>query len=361
MSVSSVIAVGKRFVTDVIEDEVPERSAALAYRFLFAIFPFAIFLAATAAFVAGWLGLGDPTDDIIGALGDNLPPDVAATISPQLRAVLGEARPGLVSVGALGALWAATGGISALIGAMNRAYDVEETRSFFTKTAVAVALTVLGSVGILVAFVTVVGGSLLTEQVVARIGLGADAWGVITLARWPVVLAMVAVAVALLFHLGPNIRVHFRWTLLGGVLFAIGWLIATAGFAVYVANFASYADTYGALGGVVVLMLWFYITALMLLLAAEVTAFLAKAREPETLEARRRELASPPDTVPHEAPSIPGPVVPRRPRAGRPARQPAPAVDVRPPVPAFAAMIVAAGVAAGAALGLLAGRAVDEA
>ena len=126
-------------------------------------------------------------------------------------------------------------------------------------------------------------------------------------------LALVALAVASLFRFGPNVAVSFRWTLVGGALFAVTWLIATAGFSLYVANFGSYANTYGALGGVIVLMLWFYLTALLLLVAAEVTSLLAKDREPELVAARRGEIRT---AVAEDAIA--------RPRAGSVGRGPAP-------------------------------------
>jgi membrane protein len=172
---------------------------------------------------------------------------------------------------------------------MNTAYDVEETRGFVGKLVRALLLTLVGSAGILIAFVTIVGGSVITEQAVATLGVGPDAWSTISLLRYPLMLALVAVAVAALFRFGPNVAVSFRWTMVGGVVFAVGWLIATALFGLYVANFGSYANTYGALGGVIVLMLWFYLTAMLLLVAAEVTAVLAKQHEPEKVDARRAE------------------------------------------------------------------------
>ena len=288
MSTPPVVDFAKRLVKQISDDEVPDLAAGLAYRFLFALFPFAIFLAALSAFIAPMLGMGDPTDDILGAVSDNLPPDVASQIRPQLETVLGQARPGLLSIGAVTALWAATGGIAAVIKAMNKAYDVEETRGFIPRTATALGLTILGSAGILAAFVTIVGGSVLTEEAVAALGIGEGAWTVVSFLRFPVVLAMVALAVAVLFKLGPNVRVSFRWTLLGGAVFAVIWLLGTVLFGLYVANFANYSNTYGALGGVVILMLWFYLTGLMMLVAAEVTSLVAKDREPEKIEARRQ-------------------------------------------------------------------------
>lgn len=304
-----VVGPVQALVTQVIDDDIPDLAAGLAYRFLFALFPFALFLAALAAFVAGWTGLGDPTSQILGALGDNLPPDIARQVAPQLEAVLGQARPGLLSVGALLALWAATGGIGALMKAMNQAYDVRETRGFVKTTAVALVLTLVGSIGILVAFVTVVGGSILTDQAVGMLGIRQSAWTVIGLARYPVMLALVAIVVATLFRYGPNVAVSFRWAFVGGLVFAIGWIAATALFGLYVANFGSYANTYGALGGVVVLMLWFYLTALLLLVAAEITSMLATSHEPHRVATRREETGAADSAADGDRPAAPEPRV----------------------------------------------------
>ena len=363
----------KALVTQVLDDDVPDLAAGLAYRFLFAVFPFAIFLAALAAFVASWVGIGDPTSQILGAVGDNLPPDVARQLAPQLETVLGQARPGLLSIGAVLALWAAMGGIGALMKAMNQAYDVSETRGFVRTTAIAFVLTVVGSVGILVAFVTVVGGSILTQQAVQAFGVNPGAWSVISLIRYPVMLGLVALAVAALFRFGPNVAVSFRWTFVGGLLFAIGWIVATALFGLYVANFGSYANTYGALGGVVVLMLWFYLTALLLLVAAEITSMLATHHEPAKVEARRAEVgahdgppateSTPPTpraTAPEPAPQAPTPVISPSRVAIAPVRQPAARASVSAQGPSgrasqvFAVAVLAAGVAVGAVAGLLA-------
>ena len=114
MQTNQVIDAGKQLVKQINDDEVPDLAAGLAYRFLFALFPFAIFLAALAGFVAPLLGFGDPTSEIMGSLSDNLPPDVAQQIRPQLEAVLGDTRPGLLTIGAITALWAAQGGIASV-------------------------------------------------------------------------------------------------------------------------------------------------------------------------------------------------------------------------------------------------------
>jgi membrane protein len=282
-----VTGFGKEFVAQFREDDASGMGAELAYRWLFAVFPFGLFLAALGAFVAAWLGIQNPAQQIIDGLGDNLPAGLAASVQPELERVIGEQRPGLASIGALAALWAATSGTMTVIKSMNRAYGVEETRPALKKYAIGIGLTVAGAAGLLVSFVTIVGGALLTEQVASQFGLGATAWTVINVARWPLVFALLVAAVAVLLRIGPNMRPAWRWSLVGGAVFALGWLVATFGFALYVSNFANYGATYGALSGVIVLMLWFYLTALILVGAGEVVALLTKRMEPERLEERR--------------------------------------------------------------------------
>jgi membrane protein len=280
--------IGKRFLGDAQRDDVAGLAAELAYRFLFAVFPFGIFVAALTAFIAGAVGFADPTSQIIGAVGDNLPKDIAAGIRPQLEAVIGTTRPGLLTIGAVAALWAATGGTNALIKAMNRAYEVEETRRLVPRYALAIGLTLLGSIGLLVAFVTIVGASLLTGQVVATLHLDQTIVDLIGLLRWPIMFALLSAAVGVLYHFAPNFRTPWRWCFVGGAIFSTGWLLATGLFALYVANFANYSNTYGALGGVIVLMLWFYISALILVAAAALVAATLKELQPAKVEAGRR-------------------------------------------------------------------------
>ena len=283
MQRDELVRVGKRAAKELGRDDAAGLSAELAYRFLFAIFPFGIFVAALSAFIAQAVGIEDPTGKILGAVGDNLPPDLASGIRPQLEAVIGKTQPGLLTFGAIAALWAATGGTNALIKAMNRAYEVEEDRPLVPRYALAIGLTLLASVGLVVAFVTIVGASLLTDQVIKQLNLDGSVVSIVTLLRWPVVFVMLSVAVGVLYKLAPNIRTPFRYCVAGGALFSLGWLIATAVFGLYVANFGNYANTYGALGGVIVLMLWFYLSAFILVAAAELVAAYLKELQPGLL------------------------------------------------------------------------------
>lgn len=277
---SRAVTYAKRLFGQFQDDDVMGIGAELAYRFLFAVFPFGIFLAGLGGFIAEWAGVDDPTQLLMGAVRDNLPAEISGEVALQLDQVVGTTQPGLLSFGAVAAIWAATGGTSSLMKAMNRAYDVEESRGFVKKTAVAIALTVVGGAGILVSFVTIVGGSAVTQELGERLGVGDVALTVITLARWPAILLLLGLAVGALFRYAPDVRVSWRYTILGGLLFAVVWLLATAAFGFYVANFGNYANTYGALGGVIALMLWFYLTGVVLVTAAELVAVIATEREP---------------------------------------------------------------------------------
>jgi membrane protein len=278
----------KEFVRRFQDDDVSGMAAELAYRLLFALFPFGIFLAALAAFVAGWVGMDNPTEEIIAGLGDNLPPQVASTLRPELERVIGEQRPGLVSVGALLALWSATSGTMTVIKGMNRAYEVRETRSLVARYALGIGLTVAGTVGLIGAFVTVVGGALVTEQLAAQLGIRGESWRIISLLRWPAVFVLLVLGVAVLYRVGPNIRPSWRNALAGAFVFAVGWLLATFGFSLYLSNFASYGATYGALAGVIVLMVWLYLLGVILLAGAAVVAMLMRRTEPERLAERQQ-------------------------------------------------------------------------
>jgi membrane protein len=283
------VGVPKRLWRKVRADDVGGLSAEIAYRFLFAVFPFGLFVAALGSFVAVAMRIENPAQQIIAALGDNLPASVAQELRPELEQLVANARPDLLSIGALGALWAATSGTNALVKGIHRAYEIPESRPLLLRYAVAIGLTLLGATGVIVSFVTIIGGAMLTQELAERLGVGAVAFQVLQLLRWPAVALLLTAAVAILYRYAPNVVVPWRWILAGSFAFAIGWLVATAALGVYVASFADYGATYGSLAGVIILMLWFYVTAVMLLVGAELTASLAIERSPHEIRVRREE------------------------------------------------------------------------
>ena len=264
------------------DDDVVGMSAELAYRFMFATFPFAIFLVALSGFIAAWLGIGDPSNRIINTIGSDLPKDLVGPVKAQLEAALAHTQPELLSIGALITLYAAAAGTSSIMKAMNRANGVPESRPFALRVLLAGVLTVLGGLAIVVSFAAIVGVTLTTRRIVDQAGLH-EVWPWLALLRWPTSFLLLVLAVAALLRYAPDLRTPWRWALLSATAFAVVWIIATYAFGVYVARFASYDATYGALAGVIVLMLWFYLTSFVLVCAAELAALLVRLRSPELL------------------------------------------------------------------------------
>jgi membrane protein len=281
--------VGRRLITGIREHDVSGLAAEIAYRFLFAVFPFGLFVAALSGVVAGVLRIDDPSGKIIAGLGDNLPPSIAEAIQPELERLFTSASNTVLWFGAIAALWAATGGTNALVKGIHRAYGVPEQRPFLLRYAVAVGLTLVATVGVIASFVTIVGGAMITQEVAEQFGLEAQAFTLLQLLRWPAVFAALTLAVAVLYRYAPSIVIPWRWILLGAAAFTLGWLVATVALGWYAGNVANYGATYGSLGAVIVLMLWFYITSALLLVGAELTAALARERTPDEIRMRGEE------------------------------------------------------------------------
>jgi membrane protein len=280
-----------RFLHSLKEDDLSGLSAEIAYRFLFAVFPFGLFVAALGSFVAVYFRIDNPADEMVRGLGDNLPPSIADAIRPELEHLLSSARPDLLSIGAIAALWAATGGVNTVVKGMHRAYDVDEIRPFLMRYLVAVGLTLVGAFVITASFVTILGGAMLTEDITQRLGLGEIASGLLWLLRWPAIFLVLTGAVAILYRYGPSVSVPWRWIVAGAATFATGWLIATGALGFYIGHVADYGATYGSLGAVIVLMTWFFVTAALLMVGAEVTAVLAHELAPSEIHRRGAEEA----------------------------------------------------------------------
>jgi membrane protein len=263
-------------------------AAELAFRFMFATFPFALFLAALGAFVAQWFGVSDPTARIISTFGSSIPSGVAGPLSAQLEDVLAQTEPALLSVGALVTLYSAAGGINALMKAMNRAFGVAETRLLPGRIALAISLTVIAGIGAVIGVVAIIGGTLVTTDLAGRMGLGGVTWSVLSIVRWPFAFAVLVVAITALYRYASCVRPPWRWAFCGAASFAVAWLAVTFCLGLYVARLGHFDVTYGALGGVIVVMLWYYLTAIILVGAAELTAVLAETYDPDELQCEGR-------------------------------------------------------------------------
>ncbi|MEX2445978.1 MAG: YihY/virulence factor BrkB family protein [Dehalococcoidia bacterium] len=269
---------------EVSADGVSDLAASLAYRFLLALFPFFIFVASLSGYVARMLNIEDPATRLVDEGAAALPAEARTVLTEQLRAILEGQQAGLLSFGIVAALWAAGNGVAALMRAMNRVYDVEETRPFVKRTAIAIGLTLLGGVVVIGALALAVAGQALGAAAAQALGLGEAYATVASVLQYVLAVALLTVAAAFLFWAAPDAHLPFRWLSAGAALFVVGWIVATAAFGWYVSNFGNYNATYGALGGLIILMLWFYLTAFVMLIGAEVNVILARRSDDPATE-----------------------------------------------------------------------------
>ncbi len=280
--------VARKTLREFSADECTDLAAALTYYAVLALFPALIALMS----LVGLVGQGQQAaDTVLQILRDVGAGGAADTLEPTLTELSRGSGAGLaLVVGLLAALWSASGYVGAFGRAMNRMYEIGEGRPVWKLrpflllvTAVMVVLAAL----VLVALV-VTGPA--AEAVGNALGVGDTAVTVWGIAKWPVILAVVVLIVALLYYATPNVeQPKFRWLSVGAVFAIVVWILASAAFGFYVANFASYNKTYGSLAGVVVFLLWLWLTNLALLFGAELDSELERGRQLQAgIEAERR-------------------------------------------------------------------------
>lgn len=251
------------------DDDLTAQAGNVAFNLILSLFPGLIFVAALAGFIGSFLGVDSLFDQILGYLTSVLPESAVETIKGPLEGILKTQSGGLLSFGILGALWAASGATAAMMQACNRIHRVRETRPFWQhRLLIAVGLTLLLGLLVLIAFALLIFGGQLGGLFAAFIGLEAEFSLIWNLARWPIILVALILAVGMLYWLGPNARRPFRWLTPGSVIAILLWLLFTGLFGLYVANFNNYSNSYGAIAGVIVLLVWLNYSSLVILIGA---------------------------------------------------------------------------------------------
>jgi membrane protein len=264
----------KRLYLEAKEDDLAGAAAELAFRQFLALFPFFIFVASLGAFLADLAGVADPTQEIMNLIGGSLPTTLSTVLRNELAQVLESSDPRLASVGIIAAVWASSSGIQAVMKSLNKVFELKETRPFWLRYSLAVLLTVVVGTFLVLAFSLFLVGQIRGLQVADEIGLEGQLALLINIARWPVAILAVLLAVNFLYWFGPSARMKFRLLTPGSGLFTLAWVGSTYLFGLYVANFGSYNATYGTLGAVAVLLFWFYLTSFIFFLGAELDAIL---------------------------------------------------------------------------------------
>ena len=249
------------------------KSAELAYFFLLSLFPLMIFMLTLTAY------LPISAEDVLGAV-DQYAPDSAMSIVKSItEQTLNKRSGGLLSFGIIAVIWSASNGMNAIVRAFNHAYEVEENRSFIIIRLTSIFLTIAMVVTILIALLLPVFGreiGMLAADFIGASGLFLQVWSVV---RWGISPLILLIVFTALYIFAPNKRLSLRFVLPGAVFAAAGWIIVSMLFSFYVGTFANYSATYGSIGGIIVLMIWFYLTGTLLILGGEINALLHKRKK----------------------------------------------------------------------------------
>jgi membrane protein len=270
--------VARKTVREFSDDQCTDLAAALTYYSVLALFPAAIALLS----LVGLVSQGPQTvDTLVQVLRDMGASSAANTLEPTLTQLSRNTGAGWgLVLGLLVALWSASGYVNAFGRGLNRVYEVTEGRPVWKLRPMMLLVTLVTVLlAALVALALVLTGPA-AQAVGDALGIGATALTVWSIAKWPAMLAVVVLIVALLYYATPNVKQpRFRWISIGALVAIVVWIVASAAFGFYVANFSSYDKTYGSLAGVIAFLLWLWITNLALLFGAEIDAELERGRE----------------------------------------------------------------------------------
>jgi membrane protein len=267
----------RKTIREFSDDQCTDLAAALTYYAVLALFPALLALVS----LLGLVGQQGKTEELINVLSDMGAGSVADTIREPLQQLTQTSAAGIgLIIGIAGALWSASGYVGAFGRAMNRVYEIKEGRPFWKLRPLMIVIT-LASVILagLVAIGLVVSGPL-ARAIGDAIGLGETAVTVWNIVKWPVLLLLAALVVAILYYATPNVKQpKFRWISVGAAIAIVTWVVASALFGLYVSQFSNYNKTYGSLAGVIIFLLWLWITNLALLFGAEVDAEMERGRQ----------------------------------------------------------------------------------
>lgn len=267
----------RRTFHEINDDDCWGLAAQLAFYFLLALFPAVLVLVALIAY----LPLDNIFPELLAALATVAPPEVVLLIRNQFDQIATGNRAGLLTAGILGAVWSSSAATSAIIDALNIAYDIREWRAWWKRRLLAVVLTFGLAVAVVLSLALLLIGPRALIWSVAWLGLDPFVAGLWQVSRWPALILVLILVLDLLFYLAPNRHVPWVWISPGALTSTLLWIGSSLGFRYYVANMSDYAATYGAIGGAIVTMLWFYVSGLAVLVGAEMNAVIEDAARQE--------------------------------------------------------------------------------
>jgi membrane protein len=257
-------------------------AAALAYYSFLAVFPALLFVVS----IASLLPIQPLIDRVVDLIAQVAPGDVVTIARDQLLQITDEPHGRLMALSLAGTLWSTSSGMAALIGTLNQAEHITEARSWWRVRATAIVLTVALALFMVLSFTLAVAGPSAAEQLADWLRLGAVFTTTWQMCRWPAAFALAVTAIGGVYHFAPDVHGEFVWITPGSVSATALWLAVSLGLKWYVFHVGSYQKTYGALGGVMVMLLWFYVSGLSILLGAQLNATIDRASgsaQPEPL------------------------------------------------------------------------------
>jgi len=249
-------------------DDLLNLAAQQAYYFFFALFPAILALISIASFFP----IENLMDEIVTMLSRVAPGEVTTIVTEQITQIANTNAGGVLTFAFLFTLWSSSNAVLSLTSTLNAAYDITEGRQWWKVRLTALGLTLGLALFVLVSMTLIVAGPAFAERIADTMNLGSTFVTVWSVLRWPIVFVLVATAIALLYYYGPDAEQDWVWITPGSILATLLWLAISLGFKLYLARFGSYNETYGVIGGVMVLMLWFYFSGVAILIGAELNA-----------------------------------------------------------------------------------------
>lgn len=269
---TKVVTFSKQLFQKIIEIDAFGMAAQLAYFFLLSLFPFLLFIVT----LIGYLRI--EADRLIAFIGTYAPDEIMTLIDTNINQLTSEQNGGLLSIGIIGTIWSASAGINAIMKAFNEAYEVDEDRSFITSRLIAIVLTIAMVVVICIAFLLPIFGKSIGIFLFSFLGWSSNfvhLWGTF---RWVVSSVVFLIVLLALYKLAPNNKVLFKDAIWGAVFATVGWQLVSLAFSYYVSNIGSYSATYGSLGTVITLMIWFYISGIIIITGGIINAIIQHRR-----------------------------------------------------------------------------------
>lgn len=261
----------RKLWAEIQQDAIFTWASSLAYSWIFALFPFIIFLLTLAPYMPG-AAKSDVMKELDPAIRQTVSGDVADQLLRNIHDVMQNTKGGLLSFGLILALWGASGGMSMTMSAIDKAYEVESERSFFRHRLVAMALTVAVVFLVLVVLVLLPIGGAVVRYFQDRALIGDAVTLAVNIARYVLAILLLLASVSLIYYFGPNIRQRWHTVTPGAILTVVLWVAMGLGFGFYVSHFGNFNKTYGTLGAAIILLLFFYLAAAVLLIGAELNS-----------------------------------------------------------------------------------------